>query len=272
MVRPAVAAILQRCSHGKMSVTDDLLLGFETHSPGRIRAALDAGASPNAPISGKRPVDCLIEMYQRSTRFPECLRLMLEAGAALDDPLPVAVLLDDDRGLREVLRASPQELGRRLHLECAYTSLRGVSALHVCAEYNSVKCARALLDAGVDVDVRADVDAQGIGGQTPLFHAVNSNHNHCRPAMELLVEAGAGLDIRVKGLLWGGGFEWETVVFDVTPISYAQCGLYTQFHRREEDVYGNIAYLFRNKYGSEPPFRNIPNKYLLDERIFPPRT
>ena len=85
-------------------------------------------------------------------------------------------------------------------------------------------------------------------------------------------EAGAGLDIRVKGLLWGGGFEWETVVFDVTPISYAQCGLYTQFHRREEDVYGNIAYLFRNKYGSEPPFRNIPNKYLLDERIFPPRT
>ncbi len=81
--------------------------------------------------------------------------------------------------------------------------------------------------------------------------------------MELLVEAGAGLDIRLKGILWGESMEWETVVFDVTPISYAQCGLYRQFHRREEDVYSNIAYLYRKRYGSEPQIRNVPNQYLL---------
>ena len=69
--------------------------------------------------------------------------------------------------------------------------------------------------------------------------------------MELLVDAGADLDVRVKGLVWGMGFEWETTIFDVTPISYAQCGLYFQFHRKEQNVYGNIAYLWRKKYGSE---------------------
>jgi hypothetical protein len=56
---------------------------------------------------------------------------------------------------------------------------------------------------------------------------------------------------------------WETVVHDVTPITYAQCGLYRQFHRREEDVYSNIEYLYRKRHGMKPPFRNVPNKYLV---------
>jgi ankyrin repeat protein len=255
-----------------MSATDDLLVGFELHSTSRIRQALDAGADPNAPIGGKRPIDQLIEMYFRSSRFASCLRLMLDAGASLDDPLLEALLLDEDGRLRALLASSPQSADRIVHLDCAFTSLRGVSPLHVCAEYNSVKCARVLLEAGVDVDARAEIDATGIGGHTPLFHTVNSNQNHCRDVMELLVEAGANLDIRIKALVWGSGFEWETVVFDVTPISYAQCGLYSQFHRPEKQVYSNIAYLYRKRYGTEPPVRNIPNKYLMDDRVFPPRT
>ena len=40
--------------------------------------------------------------------------------------------------------------------------------------------------------------------------------------MEMLVDAGADLDVRVKMLLWGESMTWETVVYDVTPISYAQ--------------------------------------------------
>ena len=36
-------------------------------------------------------------------------------------------------------------------------------------------------------DAWADVDGDGLGGQSPLFHAVNCNQNHCRPVMELLV-------------------------------------------------------------------------------------
>lgn len=255
-----------------MSISDDLLGEFEVHSPKGIREALDAGASPIEPIRGKNPIDWLIEMYFRSPRFADCLRTLLDAGAVIADPLLEAVLLDDDAGLRRIVKTSGDNLHRKLHLECAYTSLQGVSALHVCAEYNSVRCAGVLLESGVDVNVRADTDARGIGGQTPLFHTVNSNQNHCRPIMELLVEAGADLDVRLQGLRWGGGFEWETTLFDVTPLSYAQCGLYFQFHRPEEYVYSNITYLYKKRYGVKPQIRNVPNKYLQDTRVFPPRT
>jgi ankyrin repeat protein len=246
-----------------MSLESDLLVAFELHSPARIREALAAGVSPLDPIGGKRPIDWLIGMYTRSSQFAPCLRVMLDAGATVGDPLLEAVLLDDDVSLRSILKTSGESLQRKLYPLCAYTSCRGVSALHICAEFNSVRCAGVLIGEGADVNARADVNADGIGGQTPLFHAVNSNRNHCRPVMELLVEAGADLLIQLRGVLWGESMDWETVVFDVTPISYAQCGLYRQFHRREEDVFSNIAYLYRKRHGNEPPMLNVPNKYLL---------
>ena len=246
-----------------MSLESDLLEAFELHSPSQIRQALAAGASPVDPITDKRPIDILIEMYTRSAQFADCLRVMLDAGAKTGEPLLEAVLLDDDGVLREILKTSAAELHRKLYPLCAYTSCKGVSALHICAEFNSVRCARVLIAEGADIDARADVDADGLGGQTPLFHTVNSNQNYCRPMMELLVDAGAELDIRLKGLVWGDSMPWETVVFDVTPISYAQCGLYGQFHRREQDIYSNIAYLHRKRYGTEPIIRNVPNKYLF---------
>ena len=56
---------------------------------------------------------------------------------------------------------------------------------------------------------------------------------------------------------------WETVVYDASPTSYAQCGLYRQFHRQEAHVYNNIEYLFTKRYGTAPPIRNVPNRYLV---------
>jgi hypothetical protein len=80
--------------------------------------------------------------------------------------------------------------------------------------------------------------------------------------MELLGEAGADLEIRVKALLWGESMSWETIIYDVSPISYAQCGLYKQFHRAEEHTYSNLRYLYRKLHGSDAPIRNVPNQYL----------
>ena len=245
-----------------MSLEAEFWEAVELHSPEGIRQAFAKGVNPVGLVEGKRPVDCLIEMYTRSAKFAECLQVMLDAGASVGDPLLEAVLLDDDVGLRAVLKSSGEHLQRKVSPLCGYTSCRGVSALHICAEFNSVKCAAVLLEAGADVNARADVDSEGLGGQTPLFHAVNSNQNYCRPVMEMLVDAGADLDVRVKGLVWGESMDWETVVVDVTPVSYAQCGLYRQFHRREQDVYSNIAYLQRKRYGAETRVRNVPNRYL----------
>ncbi len=80
--------------------------------------------------------------------------------------------------------------------------------------------------------------------------------------IELLVDAGADLDVRLKGLVWGKSMPWETVLFDVTLFSCTQCGLYRQFHRREEDVYQNLKLLYRKRYNAEAPVRNVPNEYL----------
>ena len=245
-----------------MSATSDLLVAFELHSPDRIRAALQKGASPVELITGKTPLLSLIEMYSRSPRFADCLRVMLEAGATFDDPVLQSILLEDSSTLSKVISAAPELINRRTYLSCTFTSMNGVTPLHVCAEYNSVACARVLLAAGASVNARAEVDADGIGGHTALFHTVNSNANFARPSMELLLDAGADLDILLKGVIWGGGFEWETTVFEVTPISYAQCGLYSQFHRNESEIYSNIALLYQRKYGASPQIRNVPNQYL----------
>jgi hypothetical protein len=80
--------------------------------------------------------------------------------------------------------------------------------------------------------------------------------------LEVLVEAGATLDVRLKGVVWGPGADWETVLLDVTPISYAQCGLIRQFQRGEHDVYSNLSYLYEKRYGATLPVRNVPNRYL----------
>ena len=151
-----------------MPVEADLLGAFEDHSPEGIRALLAAGVSPAKPINGMRPTDSLIGMYLRSPRFAECLQIMLDAGATIDDPLLQAILLDDDAGLRRLLARSSESVTKRLNPLCAFTSCRGISALHICAEFDSIRCARILLENGADANARANQDSDGIEEHTPV--------------------------------------------------------------------------------------------------------
>jgi ankyrin repeat protein len=238
----------------------ELLSAFETHSVETVRALLDAGLDPHAPIDGKPPAVWLTEMYFRSDQFPACLRLLLDRGATLADPAVVPVLLDDAEGVAAAVRIDPCLLTRRTTLVSSFTPLVGASLLHVAAEYGNLNAARALVEAGADVNATAAVDEHGLNGHTPLFHTVSANRSE--PIMRLLLEAGARADVRVAGITWGKGFEWETTVFDVTPISYAQMGLLPQMHRRERDVYANIRRLLDASKRPVPPLDNVPNRYL----------
>ena len=241
-----------------MADMDDLLGWFEVHSVDEIRAVLDRGLDVCAPIRGKAPINWLTEMYTRSDRFPDCLRLMLERGAVLDDPAIAPVLLNDAKAVR----ANPSLVTHRTTMVSAFTPLVGASMLHVAAEYGCEDVARTLLDMGADVNATAAVDEYGLNGHTPLFHTVNSILNHAAPILRLLLDAGARPDVRLAGITWGQGFEWETTIFDVTPISYAQFGLLPQVHRRESDIYEIIKALLAASGRPVPPLENIPNRYL----------
>lgn len=240
----------------------DLLTAFELHSVEGIRAALDSGIDPLVPIRGKPPIVWLTEMYSRSDRFPDCLQLLLDRGAALDDPHVRSVLLDDAKALQMAIRSVPALIDHRTSMISAFTPLVGASLLHVAAEYGNVNAARALIESGADVNARASFDEHGLNGHTPLFHTVNSSHNRAEPVLRMLLDAGASPDIRLSGITWGKGFEWETTFFDVSPISYAQQGLLPQVHRRESDIYDNIRLLLEASGRQVPPLRNVPNRYL----------
>lgn len=248
------------------TIESELLGAFEDHSVEEIRRILDAGFDARSPIKGRSAVNALVEMYSRSDRFPDCLRLLLERGAVLDDPRTAPVLLDDAEGLLAALEADPSLIGHRTTMVSAFTPLVGASLLHVAAEFGNLKVARILLEQGADVDARAAVDDCGLNGHTALFHTVNSNDNRSAPLLHLLLEAGARPDLRLAGITWGKGFDWETTCFDVTPISYAQLGLLPQMHRRDRDIYANITRLLEAAGRVAPPLDNVPNRYLGSDR------
>lgn len=248
------------------NVDDELLAAAETHDEAALRSLLDGGLDANALVRGKTPVQWLLEMYLRSARFPSCLRFLLARGGVLPWPDLAAVLLDDGDALRAQLARDPGLLTRRFDLVSTFTPLLGASALHVAAEYGNLTAVNALLAAGADLEARAATTADGGDGHTPLFHTVCSILDHGAPVMHALLAAGARTDVRLPSLTWGRGFEWQTTLYDVTPISYCQAGLLPQFHRREADIYRNLDALLTAAGRQGAPFANVPNRYLQPRR------
>lgn len=253
---------LKQESNSMKNATKNLLKAFDGHDTDGVRAALESGADACMPVRGKPPILWLLEEYTRSERLGDCLRLLFEWGAQLDDPELTPVLLNDSKAIREAAGHRPALLSHRTSLVSAFTSLHGVTLLHVAAEYGNLDAARALVQAGADVNAPAEVDENGLNGHTPLFHTVNSPHNRSQPIMQILLEAGARTDVRLAGLNWGKGYPWETTFFDVTPISFAQMGLMPQVHRNEQHIYSNIRKLLDFSGRQCPPLTNIPNRYL----------
>ncbi|MBL8749767.1 MAG: ankyrin repeat domain-containing protein [Planctomycetes bacterium] len=245
---------------------DRLLEAFELHDPAAIAALVAGGLDVHSPIRGKNAATWLTEMYARSPRFPACLRALLDGGARLDDPALTPVLLDDAQALAAALREDPALLQYRTSLSSAFTPLQGATLLHVAAEFQCAAAMDELLRAGADPNACAGVDENGLGGHTPLFHTVNANDDRAAACRHLLLAAGARADVRIAGLVWGRGFEWETTFFDLTPISYAQLGLLPQVHRDERQIRATIDEMLRAAGRPVPPVVNVPNRYLARGR------
>ncbi len=235
---------------------------LETHDLGELEAVFQAGMKPDHVCRGRTLFAWMTEMYTRSPRFGDCVRLLLDQGVSDGDRALELVLLDDGAALARALEEEPTLLQHRVDLRCAFTPLYGATLLHVAAEFVCEASVRTLLAAGADVDAPAGTDAHGLNGHTPLFHTVSSNANYARPVMELLLEAGADPQFRVAGVTWGHDMDWETTLLDLTPISYTQFGMLPQFHRREEDTKSNVLRLLAAAGRAGPELRNVPNRYL----------
>lgn len=238
------------------------LEGCETHSVRLIEQSIADGLEIDGEVEGRTPLMELMEMYYRSPAFSDCVRCLVERGAECSNPGLLAVLLNEEAGLREALGQEPGLVREVVQQRCAFTPLMGGTLLHVACEYGLLESVRVLVEFGADIEAKASVDAYGLNGHTPIFHTVCQHRNRGLSVLRYLLECGARTDVVLKGMTWGKGFEWETTLFDVTPISYAQAGLYPQFQRDEADVEFNLRLMLGAAGRTVPADLNVPNAYL----------
>lgn len=245
-----------------MNSLDDIVIQIELHSVEGIKECFSRGVSPNDLFMGEPLIYELISEYTRSSRFKDCVKAFVENGLEFEDKILLAVLLDDAETLRQHINNDPAVVSKKYTLRTAYTPIYEASLLHICAEFNHVSCAEVLVNNGIDVNVSAGVDENGFGGQTPIFHTVNQNSNQSIDMLNFLLSKSADLKLTLAGITWGKGYEWETLIPSVNPISYAMMGLLPQMHRAETTISKVVATLLKHAYGIDYVPVNVPCKYL----------
>ena len=197
----------------------------ETLDPEALLWLLQHGADPN-PHTGTA-LDFVILTYARSLpRLSACIDALLAAGGVTRyrEPWVLALLSGRNDHLARELFTAPELAHRRFpELDCGVTAarlltLRGATLLHVAAEYGSLEAAALLIGYGADVNAPAVIDEAGVGGQTPIFHAVSQFDDYGLPLARLLLDRGADLSLRVK---LPGHYERPGEVVECTPLGYA---------------------------------------------------
>jgi hypothetical protein len=241
---------------------EKLIGEIELHSVEGIRECFRHGVDPNSYFRNEPLIYELTSEYTRSPNFKHCVKAFVDFGLNFDDKILLAVLLDDASSLDVQLNNKPGAVGQRYNLRCAYTPLQEATLLHICAEFNHLACAEVLVKHGADVNANAGIDKFGFGGQTPIFHTVNQNSNQSADMMNYLLSNRVDLHITVAGLIWGKGYEWETFIPAVNPLSYAMMGLLPQMHRDEGTIANVVSTLLDAAYGIEYSPKNVPCVYL----------
>jgi len=245
-----------------MNYLQKIIEDIETHSVEGIKECFANGIDPNMYYKGEPLIYELTSEYARGPRFKECVKAFVNHGLIFEDRTLFAVLSDDAEALDAELKSDPQAIEKKYSLRCAYTTLFDASLLHICAEFNHVSCAEVLVRRGIDINSKAGIDKHGFGGQTPIFHTVNQNTDRSADMMNYLLSRSVDLKITVAGLIWGKGYEWETLIPAVNPVSYAMMGLLPQMHRNEIVISKTVSLLLKAAYGIEYSFPNVPCAYL----------
>lgn len=202
----------------------------ENLEPVPLQWLLDHGADPNRRDSNSSvsALDYVIQTYVRDPeRLATCIEVLLAAGARTRYDLPgvLPILRDRTDELAMLLDADPSLVYRRYpELDCGASGgrllmLQGGKLLHIAAEYGFFDSTRLLLDRGADVNARADIDANGVGGQTAIFHALTHFKGVTPEVAQLLIDRGADLTIRARV---PGHYERADEILDVSAAEYGK--------------------------------------------------
>jgi ankyrin repeat protein len=220
--------------HGSYPI---IFAACEVLDPASLQWLLDHGADPNCgsdelwktrgvPHPGTA-LDYLLGAYVRAPEvLSTCIDILLNAGGKSQYQVPAVMAVIRNRldDLKKLLDNDPSLVHRRFpELDFGTTAarmltLRGATLLHVAAEFGNLDAVNLLLDRGAEVNGKAIVDKDGVGGQTSIFHAATQSGDSGLSIVRFLVDRGADLTVRAK---LPGHYERPGETIECTPLGYA---------------------------------------------------
>ena len=186
------------------------------------------------------PLALALQTYSRNPAGKHAvLEIFARQGYGFPDTPMMAFHRGDIPRLKEFLRRDPELVERRFscleiyppELGCAkdgrcgmhWTPINGTTLLHLAVDFDEMEIFDLLLANGANVNARAEVDAQGFGGHTPIYNAVVSHGKNQGLIARKLLERGASTIARAslrKFLDWCETPAWHEAR-DVTPAEWA---------------------------------------------------
>ncbi len=170
-------------------------------------------------------MDTVLGTYVRgqNPRKHRCIDILLANNAYIPPeitPPILAVHRGDAQGLAKTLDADRGLVSRRFpDMPYGNIELRGATLLHCAVEFGEIECVEELLKRHADINVKADV-IDGLGGQTPIFHSINTNGDGGFYMLEYLTNrVGPSIDMSVRAT-WRALGENQTK--PMTPLEYGE--------------------------------------------------
>ena len=191
---------------------------------------IEAGANVTfKPIKTKygqhSPMSHVLGTYIRSKNDEKhrYIDLLIKHGAHVPPevtPPILAIHRGDAQQLGKLIETDPLLL-KRTFTDMPYGNiiLHGATLLHCAFEFGEIACIAELLKRGADINAPAEI-IDGIGGQTPIFHAMAINQGDGFGTLSYLVQQhGKQIDMSVSATCRRPGEEQST---PMTPLEYAE--------------------------------------------------
>ncbi len=201
----------------------------ECLQPEGLQYLIDAGADVTfPPIRTKYGPACPYShtgtyVRGRNERKHRYIDILLRHNAWIPPEVtpPILAIHRGDAGaLGELLDADPGLCSHRFpDMPYGNMGLRGATLLHCAVEFGEIACIEELLKRHADINRPAAI-IDGIGGQTPFFHAINTCGDGNFYTLEyLLKHLSPQIDMSVRATWWAYG---EVQPKPMTPLEYAE--------------------------------------------------